>query len=84
MRSRFAACLIALLLPSSLFAQTLADRVPADAAVYIGWKGTDDLGAAYSDSHLKALVDASEISTFAHDAFPALVSVPEARGPLSS
>ena len=73
MRSRFAFCLIALFLPSSLFAQALADRVPADATAYFGWKGTDDPGAGYAQSHLKALVDASHIAQLVDETIPQLI-----------
>ncbi len=43
------------------FAQPLADRVPADAIVYVGWKGAGDLGSGYDQSHLKAVVGASNL-----------------------
>ena len=43
-------------------AQPLADRVPADALVYIGWAGSQNLGPAYDASHLKAVAASSEWS----------------------
>lgn len=73
MRSRIAFCLVALFLPSDLFAQALADRVPADATVYFGWKGTDDPGAGYAQSHLKALVDTSRVAQLLHETIPQLI-----------
>ena len=38
-------------------AQVLADRLPADTVVYVGWAGTDALGPAYEKSHMKGLID---------------------------
>ena len=73
MRSRIVFCLIAALLPSDLFAQALAERVPADAVVYFGWKGADDLGPAYAQSHLKAMIDASNVAQLVHDTIPQLI-----------
>lgn len=63
------AFLALLLLPVSLFAQTLAERVPADAALYVGWKGSDSLGAPYDQSHLKAILDGTNLSILGSDAF---------------
>jgi prepilin-type processing-associated H-X9-DG protein len=54
--------LLALLLASTFaFAQPLADRIPADAIVYIGWQGGDSVGAPYEKSHLKAVLDSSNL-----------------------
>src|SRR3954464_3277065 len=43
---------------SSAGAQPLADRVPADALLYVGWAGSEHLAPAYAQSHLKGLIDA--------------------------
>jgi prepilin-type processing-associated H-X9-DG protein len=74
-RSRifFFFCFVAVLLPSNLFAQALADRVPADAVVYFGWKGADDLGPGYAQSHLKAMLDASNVAQLIHETIPQLI-----------
>ncbi len=40
----------------SAFAQPLADRVPGDALLYVGWAGTQQLGEAYEKSHFKAVM----------------------------
>ncbi len=40
-------------------AQPLADKVPADAMLYIGWQGIDQLGAEYEQSRFKAILDES-------------------------
>src|SRR3954464_9223674 len=42
-------------------AQPLADRVPADALLYVGWAGSEHLAPAYAQSHLKGLMDASSL-----------------------
>jgi prepilin-type processing-associated H-X9-DG protein len=59
----------ALLLPACSFAQTLADKVPADAVVYLGWKGSDSPGSEYEKSHLKAVLDATDWSVLGSDTF---------------
>jgi prepilin-type processing-associated H-X9-DG protein len=73
-RNRIGFLLIAALLPSSVFAQALADRVPGDAVFYVGWKGTDDLGAGYGQSHLKAMLDASNMDELLHLTIPQLIA----------
>ena len=52
---------LALLLPQCLWAAPLADRVPGDAIVYVGWQGSRAAGPAYEASRLKQLVDVSDI-----------------------
>ena len=47
--------------------------MPADAVVYVGWKGADDLGPGYGQSHLKAMLDASNIAQLVHDTIPQLI-----------
>src|SRR3954468_22669607 len=54
-------------------AQTLADRVPADAVAYVGWRGTEALGAAYDASHLKGVVDASGFPRLLAESMPRLL-----------
>ena len=39
-------------------AQPLADRVPADALLYFGWSGSENIGATYDQSRLKAVLAA--------------------------
>ena len=51
-------------------AQPLADRVPGDAIVYIGWRGTADPGSGYAASRLKQVVDQSNISAAMNDFVP--------------
>lgn len=40
-------------------AQPLADRVPQDALLYLGWAGTEALGPQYAESNLKKLHELS-------------------------
>src|SRR6266516_4147568 len=53
-------------------AQPLADRVPADALVYVGWSGSQNLGPAYDASHLKAIAASSDVQKLFTETFPAL------------
>ena len=59
MRFPFAAIVLVALCASTALGQPLADRVPIDAKVYIGWAGSQHLGEAYAVSHLKAVIDSS-------------------------
>ena len=43
-------------------AQALADRVPGDAVIYVGWAGAEAAKAKYGETHLKAVLDALKIS----------------------
>src|ERR1700733_13187260 len=52
---------IAALGTASAFAQPLAEKVPADAIVYLGWRGSEKAPTQYDDSHLKAILDNSKI-----------------------
>src|SRR4051812_14159168 len=58
--------LVLCLVPSLATAQPLADHVPADALFYAGWAGSQNLGATYDQSHLKAVLadcDAQKLFT---------------------
>jgi prepilin-type processing-associated H-X9-DG protein len=80
-------CLIAFLalfISTAAFAQPLADRVPADALVYIGWQGSQSLDG-YSGSHLQAIVDSSDLPKVFSEWVPLLIqrlgqSEPQAAG----
>lgn len=58
---------------SSARAQSLANHVPADAIIYVGWRGGSNLGPGYEASHLKAILDGSNIPEFFTDFLPRLV-----------
>lgn len=51
-------------------AQPLADRIPDDAIFYFGWRGADEPGPGYSESRLKAFLDASALPQLINDALP--------------
>jgi prepilin-type processing-associated H-X9-DG protein len=51
-------------------AQPLADRIPGDAVVYIGWAGADHMGAGFEQSRLKAVLDASNFPQLVNDSLP--------------
>jgi len=54
-------------------AQPLADRIPQDAVVYVGWSGSDNPGPLYAGSHLKAVVDASNLKELIDQSIPRLL-----------
>jgi prepilin-type processing-associated H-X9-DG protein len=56
-------------------AQPLADRVPADAVLYVGWRGARAITADgnFNDTHLKGVLDASNIPQLFNDFLPKLV-----------
>jgi hypothetical protein len=60
-------------------AEGLADRVPSDAVVYVGWEGADKLKGAYEGTHLKAVMDASSLPEFLEKKLPGLLE--QAAGP---
>jgi prepilin-type processing-associated H-X9-DG protein len=64
--------LIAASLTFPAFAQPLADRLPADTLLYIGWRGADSLGPGFAGSHLKAILDASDFSQLINEFLPAV------------
>src|SRR5687767_10604053 len=53
-------------------AQPLADRIPSDAVVYVGWAGADSMGPGYDGSHLKGVLDAGQIPQFINEVVPKL------------
>jgi prepilin-type processing-associated H-X9-DG protein len=54
-------------------AQPLADRVPSDALLYIGWAGSERLAPAFQQSHLKGLLDSSSIPQLFSELGPRIV-----------
>ena len=54
-------------------AQPLADLVPADAIIYVGWVGTGSMGAKYETSHFKAVLDASNVPAVFETLLPQFV-----------
>jgi len=64
-----------LLLPAVAAAQPLADRLPEDALIYIGWRGSQDLGPGYAQSHLKAVLDDSGLPRLFDEFLPRLMQM---------
>lgn len=60
--------LLAVSLPAT--AQPLADRVPADAIIYVGWAGAESMGPGFEASHLKALLDSGEVGRIVDEVLP--------------
>lgn len=59
-------------------AQPLADRVPADAKLYLGWAGSAHLGEAYDQSHLRAVLAQSGLPELAGPMLERLIQrIPE-------
>jgi len=73
MISKIAAVLAILFAPVMVFGQALADHVPGDAMVYVGWRGVADLGPGYPASNLKAVLDDSDIRQFIDEFLPAVI-----------
>lgn len=73
MLARLTVLAVVLLAPTLSWGQALADRVPGDAMIYVGWRGADDLGPGYDQSNLKAVLADSEVPQFINDFLPALM-----------
>jgi prepilin-type processing-associated H-X9-DG protein len=54
-------------------AQALADRIPQDAVADVGWSGSESMGPGYAGSHLKAVIEASNLAQLASESFPRLL-----------
>lgn len=70
MANRLASVLAVLILPLFASAQPLADKVPADAVEYFAWRGAADLGPAYPQSNLKAVMDDCQVPDFVNRFLP--------------
>jgi prepilin-type processing-associated H-X9-DG protein len=68
------AAVVALLVATALVrGQALADRVPGDAMVYVGWRGVADLGPGYPQSNLKAVLEDCDVRQFIDEFLPAVM-----------
>ena len=73
MMTKFLAAVVCVFFTSSVApGQPLADQVPADALMYIGWSGSAKLGAEYEQSHLRAFLAASDLPELFTDFMPKL------------
>ncbi len=70
MRCRSMILAFVLLIPAVARSQALVDRVPADALIYFGWSGSQSLPPAFAQSHLKAVLDASNLREVFSDFLP--------------
>ena len=59
---------------AAVLAQPLAERVPADALIYVGWRGIESMGPGYDGSHLKAVLEAGAPGAIFEQFVPALVA----------
>lgn len=75
MRTRFSPAwvIVLFLLPSFAWAQPMADRIPGDAILYVGWRGTDNMGPGYDGSHMKAMLEAANFTGILDDYLPRLI-----------
>src|SRR4051812_46631839 len=69
----FTTLLVLAFVPALSSAQPLADRVPADAMIYVGWSGSESMGPGYAGSHLKAVLDESKWGDFVNQSIPKLL-----------
>lgn len=53
----------------------LVDKIPGDAVLYIGWRGSRDLGEGYDQSHLKAVLDKSNVGEIFTKVLPKLAGM---------
>ena len=65
-----AALLLVLAWPTLLKAQALADRVPADAILYMGWNGVESPGPGFQGSNLQAVLKNSKIPELCEQFMP--------------
>ena len=73
MSNRIAFVLAVIFAPLLAAGQPLADRVPADAMVYVGWRGSVEPGPGYAQSNLKAVLDDSQIPEFIDRFLPEVI-----------
>ena len=73
MLARLVAFALFVIAPVMAFGQPLADHVPADSLVYVGWRGAADLGPGYAQSNLKGFMDASQVPEFIDKFIPAVL-----------
>jgi len=73
MVTRLLACIGVLVAPVLAMAQPLGDRVPENAIIYVGWQGGGAMPPAYEQSHLKGVLDASNVPALFNDFVPRLI-----------
>ena len=53
--------------------QPMSDRVPEGAMVYVGWAGSEGMAGGYAQSHLKAVLESSNVPAVFNDMLPRLM-----------
>ncbi|MCY2952078.1 MAG: hypothetical protein NTU53_08885 [Planctomycetota bacterium] len=53
--------------------QPMSDRVPEGAMVYVGWAGSEGMPGGYAQSHLKAVLESSNVAAVFNDMLPRLM-----------
>jgi prepilin-type processing-associated H-X9-DG protein len=84
MRNPLTIILSILLTPILANAQTLADRIPDDAQIYFASAGIDNPGPLYDQSHLKPVLEASQLTQFFNDSIPRLITRIQQQDPQSA
>ena len=74
MRWQVILAVVVLGIPAVGRAQALAERVPGDAVLYVGWQGSEGMGAGFEKSHLKAVLDSSNLPQVFNDMVPRVIA----------
>jgi prepilin-type processing-associated H-X9-DG protein len=74
MLGRFCAVVAILLAPVLAMAQPVADHIPADAMIYLGWRGSADPGPGYAGSNLQGFLADSGIPDLIDKFLPKVLS----------
>jgi hypothetical protein len=74
MRLRLFSVLTIFLTPFAFMAraQPLADKVPGDALIYVGWQGAGTAAPGFEGSHLQAILKGSDVPQFFNEFLPGL------------
>src|SRR5688500_7282779 len=84
MFKRFACLVFVLLFPLTATAQPLGENVPDDALIYIAWRGSDEMGRGYEGSHVKAIIEASNLREVFNDFLPKFMERMAKEDPMSA
>ncbi len=70
---RVIAAVSLLVVAATAIGQPLSDRVPENAILYLGWQGTEAMPPTYTQSHLKGILDGSNLPAVFNDMIPRLM-----------
>ena len=62
-------------------AQPLARYVPGDVIAYVGWRGIDDMGPGWDESHFKAVLEATKLPTLSAQFFDTFMRIAQQDDP---